>query len=74
MATFINELKNLQATGLTNLGAALKQAFDLLNLYRLQSGIDNYGMVIANNVCLVIATLAVGTLYRMYLIGPHVNF
>ncbi len=41
----MNELKNLQATGLTNLGAALKQAFDLLNLYRLQSGIDNYGMV-----------------------------
>lgn len=45
LATFMNELKNLQATGLTNLGAALKQAFDLLNLYRLQSGIDNYGMV-----------------------------
>lgn len=41
----MNELKNLQATGLTNLGSALKQAFDLLNLYRLQSGIDNYGMV-----------------------------
>lgn len=41
----MSELKNLQATGLTNLGSALKQAFDLLNLYRLQSGIDNYGMV-----------------------------
>lgn len=41
----MNELKNLQATGLTNLGSAMKQAFDLLNLYRLQSGIDNYGMV-----------------------------
>lgn len=45
LATFMSELKNLQATGLTNLGSALKQAFDLLNLYRLQSGIDNYGMV-----------------------------
>ncbi|XP_046852731.1 integrator complex subunit 6-like [Xenia sp. Carnegie-2017] len=44
LATFMNELKNLQATGLTNLGSAMKQAFDLLNLYRLQSGIDNYGM------------------------------
>lgn len=41
----MTELKNLQATGLTNLGSSLKQAFDLLNLYRLQSGIDNYGMV-----------------------------
>jgi Mg-chelatase subunit ChlD len=55
----MNELKNLQATGLTNLGAALKQAFDLLNLYRLQSGIDNYGMVRTDTVG---ATLAVGTI------------
>ena len=47
----MNELKNLQATGLTNLGAALKQAFDLLNLYRLQSGIDNYGMVGCHSNC-----------------------
>ena len=44
-ATFMAELKNLQATGLSTLGASLKEAFDLLNLYRLQSGIDNYGMV-----------------------------
>ena len=44
-ATFINELKNLQATGLSTLGTSLKAAFDLLNLYRLHSGIDNYGMV-----------------------------
>lgn len=44
-ATFINELKNLQATGLSTLGTSLKEAFDLLNLYRLHSGIDNYGMV-----------------------------
>ena len=43
--TFINELKNLQATGLSPLGTSLKEAFDLLNLYRLHSGIDNYGMV-----------------------------
>lgn len=45
LATFMTELKNLQATSLSNLGSSLKQAFDLLNLYRLQSGIDNYGMV-----------------------------
>ncbi|XP_078732239.1 LOW QUALITY PROTEIN: integrator complex subunit 6 [Lampetra fluviatilis] len=42
-ATFMSELKNLQATGLTTLGQALKSAFDLLNLNRLVSGIDNYG-------------------------------
>lgn len=41
--TFINELKNLQATGLTCMGDALKNAFDLLNLNRMQSGIDTYG-------------------------------
>ncbi|CAH1245517.1 INTS6 [Branchiostoma lanceolatum] len=40
---FMNELKNLQATGMTTMGQALKQAFDLLNLTRLVSGIDNYG-------------------------------
>ncbi|KAI8498848.1 Integrator complex subunit 6 [Branchiostoma belcheri] len=40
---FMNELKNLQATGMTTMGQALKQAFDLLNLNRLVSGIDNYG-------------------------------
>lgn len=41
--TFINELKNLQSTGLTSMGEALKNAFDLLNLNRMQSGIDTYG-------------------------------
>ncbi|XP_074658084.1 integrator complex subunit 6-like [Tubulanus polymorphus] len=42
-AAFTNELKNLQAVGLTNLGASLKHAFDLLNVNRMQSGIDTYG-------------------------------
>ncbi|KAJ3587588.1 hypothetical protein NHX12_011185 [Muraenolepis orangiensis] len=42
-ATFMSELKNLQASGLTTLGHALRTAFDLLNLNRLVSGIDNYG-------------------------------
>lgn len=41
--TFINELKNLQSNGLTSMGEALKNAFDLLNLNRMQSGIDTYG-------------------------------
>lgn len=44
-ATFMCELKNLQASGLTTLGNALRTAFDLLNLNRLVSGIDNYGQV-----------------------------
>ena len=41
----MNELRNLQGTGISTLGTSLKEAFDLLNLYRLHSGIDTYGMV-----------------------------
>lgn len=41
----MNELKNLQAEGLTTLGQSLRTAFDLLNLNRLVTGIDNYGQV-----------------------------
>lgn len=39
----MNELKNLQCVGLTTLGAALKNALDVLNLNRMQTGIDTYG-------------------------------
>ncbi|XP_030642056.1 integrator complex subunit 6 isoform X2 [Chanos chanos] len=42
-ATFMTELRNLQAVGLTTFGQSLRTAFDLLNLNRLVSGIDNYG-------------------------------
>lgn len=45
-ATFMNELKHLQAVGLTTLGQSLRTAFDLLNLNRLVTGIDNYGQFI----------------------------
>ena len=45
MQVFLRELKNLKGHGLSNLSIALKTTFDLLNMYRLQSGIDNYGMV-----------------------------
>ena len=31
------------ASGLSNFGDALQRAFDLLNIHRLQTGIDNYG-------------------------------
>lgn len=41
---FVHKLKNLQAMGLTSLGTSLKHAFDLLNINRMQSGIDTYGM------------------------------
>lgn len=41
--TFVNELKNLQTQGLTLMGPALKHAFDLLNINRMQTGIDTYG-------------------------------
>ncbi|VDO94882.1 unnamed protein product [Soboliphyme baturini] len=41
--TFMEELRNLRATGLTNTGAALGNALHLLNVNRLQSGIDNFG-------------------------------
>ena len=39
----MNELKNLTATGMTHLGPAIKNCFDLLNLNRMQTGIDTYG-------------------------------
>ncbi|XP_067008212.1 integrator complex subunit 6 isoform X2 [Anabrus simplex] len=42
-ATFMNELKNLQCVGMTTMGAALKHAFDVLNINRMQTGIDTYG-------------------------------
>ncbi|XP_051843336.1 integrator complex subunit 6 isoform X2 [Antechinus flavipes] len=49
-ATFMNELKNLQAEGLTTLGQSLRTAFDLLNLNRLVTGIDNYGQLLLINL------------------------
>ncbi|KAJ8310005.1 hypothetical protein KUTeg_011870 [Tegillarca granosa] len=42
-ATFINELKHLQAGGLSSMGPSLKHCFDLLNINRMQTGIDTYG-------------------------------
>jgi hypothetical protein len=43
--SFSMELKTLKATDLSRPGPALKTCFDLLNLYRLHSGSDNYGLV-----------------------------
>lgn len=43
LATFMSELKNLECTGLTTMGSALKHTFDILNLNRMQTGIDTYG-------------------------------
>ena len=39
----MSELKNLQANGLTTLGHALRHTFDVLNVNRMQHGIDTYG-------------------------------
>lgn len=42
-STFMQEVKNATAKDLTQVGPALKRAFDLLNQFRLQTSIDNYG-------------------------------
>lgn len=39
----MNELKNLQCYSMTTMGVAVKQAFDILNINRMTSGIDTYG-------------------------------
>ena len=39
----MNELKSLECTGMTTMGAALKYAFDVLNINGMQTGIDTYG-------------------------------
>ncbi|EGC34275.1 hypothetical protein DICPUDRAFT_79965 [Dictyostelium purpureum] len=41
--TFIQEVKNLVCKDMSNLGFSLQKAFDNLNLFRIQSSIDNYG-------------------------------
>lgn len=57
-ATFMTELRNLQATGLTTIGQSLRTAFDLLNLNRLVTGIDNYGQVCSTEEAEKTCTLA----------------
>ena len=49
--TFISELKNLEATGLSTFGQSLKEAFDILNIHRLHTSIDHYGQVHLLCVC-----------------------
>jgi integrator complex subunit 6 len=41
---FLTELKNLRATDLSDLGASLKQAFELMNQVRLPLNWDSYGL------------------------------
>lgn len=38
----MTELKALKAEHVSDVGAALRKALDLANLYRLQSGVDLY--------------------------------
>jgi len=44
LPAFNNELKNLEANGMTTFGYALRQVFDTLNVNRLQNGMDMYGL------------------------------
>ena len=44
-AHFREELNKLVATSMTNLGGAIKCSLDLLNIHRVQNGLDNYGQV-----------------------------
>jgi len=44
-STFVSELKALQATSLSTFSASLREAFKLLNIHRLHTGIENYGQV-----------------------------
>ena len=44
-STFVAELKALQATGLSNFSVSVREAFKLLNIHRLHTGIENYGQV-----------------------------
>lgn len=41
---FLSELKNLRATEFSDVGAALRQAFELMNQIRLQFNWDNYAL------------------------------
>ncbi|KAF5302248.1 hypothetical protein FQA39_LY10287 [Lamprigera yunnana] len=43
LTAFMNELKNLPSYSMTTMGVAVKQAFDILNINRMTSGIDTYG-------------------------------
>ena len=43
-ATFSAELKNLKGNTVSTLGNSLRECFDFLNIPRLQSATDNYGM------------------------------
>ncbi|CAB3360702.1 Hypothetical predicted protein [Cloeon dipterum] len=44
LQVFMNELRNLQATSMTTIGQTLGQVFDMLNISRMQTGIDTYGI------------------------------
>lgn len=44
-ATFVAELKASQATGLSSFSVSVREAFKLLNIHRLHTGIENYGQV-----------------------------
>ncbi|XP_062521913.1 integrator complex subunit 6-like [Corticium candelabrum] len=42
-SVFVSELKNMHVSGQQDMSVILQQTFDLLNVHRLHTGIDNYG-------------------------------
>jgi hypothetical protein len=46
IATFVRELKNLKAVDLSDIKAATRRGFELLNQYRLIYNNDTYGQVL----------------------------
>ena len=73
----MTELKNLQAVGMTTMGAALKNTFDLLNINRMQSGIDTFGQ--GRNPCylepsIILCITDGGKLSSSSMVYEEVNF
>ena len=58
-STFVAELKALQANGLSSFSVSIREAFKLLNIHRLHTGIENYGQVtrIAHSVDVISYTI-----------------
>ena len=73
LQTFMSELKNLEANGMTTMGTALKQVFDILNINRMQTGIDMYGQ--GRYPFYLEPAVILGTIYilRMHLYSTKLN-
>ena len=68
---FMTELKNLDGLNLSDVGRALKETFDLLNVNRLHTGVDNYGLV---SLCLKTWCKPLFNFNNSNLINLHLHF